>query len=311
MSVFEVEAILLNEQTGLKKWTSARTVRKHDPSKPFPAAIDPIDEPLPAIIWTWGRRRGPRRYQGNFEKNGNGSLVPNRIDPAYVHSGHTHPYDITDYYFDQHQPQLRLLLVAKPYMLPRMLTIDVEDVTGTFDADLAPGTGEGEVVMGPGNFFGWLAEDKTGEDPAQLVLYGLNVPLYTEDGNLITFVPGDELTGQTSGATATVTSVTASFESLDDLEFEVANFFGLHAKRELEGIRVKFEDIMPVPDLGGTLSTSQDLFEASMYDIRLDSIEEFGMVKRTIEHVPITMRMRDVDGSTVITQEEQWNAVYE
>ena len=295
MGLREVEAAMRDASAGLPKWTSARTIREHDPRRPWPAVPDLKATHLPAIIYHWQQRRGASRDTGPLQRYGQ-ALISSRIDPGVF------PWDIQLSYADRHEPVLELMLLADPDAIYRQATVTVSGVTGAFIAGerLDEATGA-RAYLNAANITG----------PAgTLDVFEVEPVLYTEDGAVITFSPGQLLTGWQSGAIATVDSTVAIFESLEDLEAEVTRWLRIMGIERLRDAGAEFEEIASVPDLSGLVATDLDAYRASRYEVRLTMIEQVGIIKRNIQTVVTTSRLRDVDGSDLLVQTETFPGTF-
>lgn len=290
MSTMEVEAALRSADEGLPHWTSAKIVRQHDSRKPWPSAIDLRDDQLPAIIYNWTRRQGTLARQGPLEPTSR-ELIASVLDPG------TFPYDIAEMYSDEHQPQMELLLIAKPDALYGKAIVTVQSVTGTF----LPGEriDQGDAVQA------FINVVNTAGTPKTLEVFEVYPRYYTEFGDLLTFTAGATVTGKDSGATAQVVSTVAEFESLADLEQETRQWLRIHGVHRLRDAGAEFEEIFPVPDLSGFIGTKSAAYAMSRMQVRFKMISRIGVVRRTIEKIHITGRIKDIDGVTLLTQQSE------
>lgn len=297
MSLTHIEDALRDPNEGLLKWTSARTIRQREMDGDFPAVPDLKANQLPAILYNWQRRRGLEARFGPALTAKDGELIQGRINPG------TFPFDIQKWYADQHNPVLHLLLLADPTKLPRAVTLTVNNVAGTFQGNDYAQSVQGErIVAARASDIGvdleaWIDKVNINGGSGTIEIFGLSDLIYTEDGDLVTLLPNETITGQTTGATADIVSAVASLESLADLEFEVAKWFNLHATGPLQDHLAQFESIRPVPDLSSQVSTARDKYDASAWTVELSIVDRFVIVKRTIETVGITPRIKDVDGT--------------
>ncbi len=302
MGTQAVTAAMMDAGVGVKHWTQIQLLEQHDEARDWPSIRDTLEgleqrgllDQLPAVIFRFSRRRGPQTpdTEGVARPFTDESLVASRIDPGVF------PYDAATWYWDHHTPTISCLVIAQPYAPLAAAELNVSNVSGTFQ--------QGEPVVSDNGVHAFVTTDwhqgdiAVGVSNGVMGVFEIDPLFWTEDGATATFLPDATITGQTSGATATIDGVERHvFRSLEDAERDLVWWFRLFGVERLRAAGVETSRIMPVPDASSMVSTPKGRYAASQVEVEMEMINQVGFVQRTIEEIYRTQRVKD-DGETLI-----------